>query len=145
MDPSVWKFKGLRPASFPPKKIREFAQLCSKNHFFSVHDLTPSELNNLLNELPFSAQTKISILINALIPILWWNSKRFQDEKLQEECLQLLKKIPAEQNSIIQSWKKMGATIKSSFETQGLLELKNELCNKKKCLFCKVGQGVLQT
>lgn len=143
MDASTWKFKGLRPASFPPKKIIEFAQLCSNPRFFSIHDLEAKELIHLVETLPFSSNTKKLLLINAFVPILWWQATRLDKPSHQKMCLELLKSIPAENNSTILSWKKLGINPKSSFETQGLLELKNELCNKKKCLTCKIGKHVL--
>ena len=144
MELSSWKFKGLRPPSFPNLKIGQFATLCSFKEFFSIHELNASQVLELLEKLKFSKDFRNNLLINAIIPIFWWNFERFQDAKMQEIALKLLSETKTENNQIISKWKNLGIKCKSSFDSQGLLELKNELCAKSKCLTCKIGFAILK-
>ena len=44
-----------------------------------------------------------------------------------------------ERNTVIDKFKSFGITANNAFETQSLLQLKNEYCNKSKCLSCAIG------
>jgi hypothetical protein len=37
-----------------------------------------------------------------------------------------------------------GIKLKSAFESQSLLQLKNEYCNKRRCLECAIGMELLK-
>ncbi|MFN5415780.1 MAG: DUF2851 family protein [Flavobacteriia bacterium] len=144
MDFHSWKFKGLRPQSFPNIKILQFAEICSKQELFNLNHFNETEILIHLNNLNFSENFRNNLLINAIIPIIWWNYSFFQDEKLRDLALNLLMKLPSEQNQIISKWKNLTVKCKSSYQSQGLLELKNELCAHKKCLNCKIGFAILK-
>ncbi|MES2588591.1 MAG: DUF2851 family protein [Bacteroidota bacterium] len=144
MDLSSWKFKGLRPPSFPNLKLTQFAELCSQKDFFKIHELNLNEILALQKKLHFSHNFRDNILINAIIPIMWFHFERSSDEKYKVLALELLSLTQVENNQIINKWKNLGIKCKSSFESQGLLELKNELCAKSKCLSCKIGLEILK-
>jgi hypothetical protein len=55
-----------------------------------------------------------------------------------------LELLPPEKNALLSEWKENGISAKSAAESQGLIELKNELCNKKLCLQCKIGMQLLK-
>ena len=144
MDFHSWRFKGLRPVSFPNRKLVEFAALCSRQDFFRIHELSFPELQTLFSSLEISENFRNHLLINVAVPLLWWNYTRFHNEKFRELALEILMHTAPEANGIVSRWKKMGLKCKSSFETQGLLELKNELCERKKCLQCKIAYEILK-
>ena len=144
MDFHSWRFKGLRPVSFPDRKVPLFARLCSRPDFFRLHELTYPELKSLFASLESSENFRRHLLINVAVSILWWNYKRFGKETIRETALKILRETAAESNQVVRQWKKLGVKCKSSFETQGLLELKNELCTKKKCLSCKIAYEILK-
>ena len=50
----------------------------------------------------------------------------------------------AEKNSILNKFSEFNITTKTAFQSQSLLELKNEYCNKNKCLNCAVGLQLLK-
>jgi hypothetical protein len=58
---------------------------------------------------------------------------------LEDKALTWLEEIKPENNSIIRMWKEEGITAKSAFTTQALLQLKNEYCNKLRCINCGIG------
>ncbi|MCE3296356.1 MAG: hypothetical protein K0R65_2070 [Crocinitomicaceae bacterium] len=144
MDFHSWRFKGLRPVSFPNRKLLEFAALCSRQDFFRIHELDYPELLRLFETLEVSESFRNHLLINVAAPVLWWNYARFDNIKSREKALEILLQTSPESNAVVKRWKKLGVKCKSSFETQGLLELKNELCERKKCLQCKIAYEILK-
>lgn len=85
-----------------------------------------------------------TIIINTIIPFLFIYGKEKEEEKFCDNALSFLEKLSPENNSIISKWKSIGVTAKSSYETQALLQLKNEYCSYKKCLSCSVGNALLK-
>ena len=150
MEKSSWKKKGLRPAGFPEIRIKQFSLLLNEtNSDFSFFDKTIPELKNffeLKDELGKAVLTKSFqhlLLMNAIVPLLFWYGDYKSDESYKDKAIDLVAELPAENNQIIQSWKKLGVKVKSAFDSQGLLELKNEICTYKKCLNCKIGVKIL--
>jgi hypothetical protein len=66
------------------------------------------------------------------------------DQSLKNKALQWLEDTKPEKNKIIQNWKKTEVRIESAFDTQALIEQKNEFCVKSLCLQCKIGQKLLK-
>ncbi|MEK6614766.1 MAG: DUF2851 family protein, partial [Bacteroidota bacterium] len=86
-----------------------------------------------------------TILINTIVPFLFVYGKEKGEEKFCDRALSFLEKLESENNSIIAKWKSIGINSKNSYETQALLQLKNEYCSKKKCLECSVGANLLNS
>ena len=83
------------------------------------------------------------LIINTILPIQFAYSQSLGEEN-SEDLIQLLVTISPEKNSIIDKFKSFGITSKNAFETQSLLQLKKEYCNKSKCLECAIGVELLQ-
>jgi len=83
------------------------------------------------------------VLINTIIPIQFAYAKSHGKE-ISESLIDLLTNIPAEKNTIIEKFTTFGLKSKNAFESQSLLQLKNEYCNHKKCLQCAVGLELLK-
>jgi hypothetical protein len=60
-----------------------------------------------------------------------------------EELLSLAERLPPEKNRIISNFERLGIRTGNMLESQGLLQLKNEYCTKKRCLRCRIGNEVL--
>ena len=155
MDHFSWKSKGLRPLGFPKIRIVQFASVIAQLQAdFSIFSKSPDELlyffqakNSVFqveNDVnPITKSFQHSLIINSIVPLLWWYGNQLSDTSLKEKALILLSKIPAEKNEIIQRWKNLEISCKSAEDSQGLLELKNEICANKRCLSCKIGNKVL--
>lgn len=78
------------------------------------------------------------VVINTIIPFQFAYAKS-QGKEITENLIQLLKEVSPESNTIIQKFNDFKISTKSSFETQALLQLKNEYCNKSRCLECAIG------
>lgn len=168
MNPVSWKFSGMRPYSFPTFRLAQLSALLfhwdmdfkqsikDKNvvqEFKIAFDKPVSkywEKHFRLNVLSEKHNSKISensfqlILINGIAPYLSYLQHIEHDFEYSDNALNLLENIPPEKNNITRSWKKIGVSPKNAAESQGLIELKNEFCNFKKCLSCKVGHEVLE-
>ncbi len=83
------------------------------------------------------------LIINTVIPIQFAYAKS-QGKEVSETIVALLKEIAPEKNVIIQKFENFGVTSKTAFETQTLLQLKNEYCNQGKCLQCAIGIQLLK-
>jgi hypothetical protein len=55
-----------------------------------------------------------------------------------------MEQLKPEKNSIIAGWEKINIENKNAFDSQALLELKNNYCDKKRCLECAVGYALLK-
>ncbi len=83
------------------------------------------------------------LIINTIIPIQFAYSKSIAKEN-PEKIIEFLTTIPSEKNSILDKFSSFGLKSKNAFEAQSLLQLKNEYCNKKKCLQCAIGLDLLK-
>jgi hypothetical protein len=83
------------------------------------------------------------IVINTIIPVLFAFAKS-QGKEISENLLELINKISPEKNVIIDKFSSFGIKSTNAFETQSLLQLKNEYCNKSKCLECAIGMELLK-
>ncbi len=83
------------------------------------------------------------IVINTIIPLQFAFAKS-KGKEISEDLIQLLNEVTPEKNAIIDKFNSFGIVSKSAFETQSLLQLKNEYCNKSKCLECSVGIELLK-
>ncbi len=83
------------------------------------------------------------IVINTIIPLQFAYAKS-QGKEISEDLISLLNEVAPEKNAIVDKFSFFGIKAKSAFETQSLLQLKNEYCNKSKCLECAVGMELLK-
>jgi len=164
----LWKFLRLRPSNFPTIRISQFSNLIYQSqHLFSkiieaecIEDIyqlfqisASSYFDNhyLFDEsITVKKQKEIGkasidlIIINTIIPILFLYAFEKDEKKYQDKALVYLEKIKPEFNSIIKKWISIGYTIDNAFQSQALLELKNNYCDHKKCLQCRIGNDLLR-
>jgi hypothetical protein len=161
LDISLWKFSKMRPVNFPQIRIAQFAKLVyQSSHLFSciLEIDTITELKKIFQCTPsvywdthynfgetspkkkknIGEQTINALLINTVIPFLFAYSIKRDNPNLQERAYRLLEEITPETNNIISKWKTLGVPIRSTYETQALLELKKQYCDNKRCLQCGI-------
>ena len=66
------------------------------------------------------------------------------DEELCERATRFLEALKAENNHIIRSWEDAGLPVGSAADSQALIQLRKEYCDKRKCLFCRFGYEYLR-
>ncbi|CAN5408029.1 DUF2851 family protein [soil metagenome] len=166
MDSSQWKFLRLRPSNFPTIRIEQFAQLIHKSiHLFSkiLETETIAELKTYFSvpvseywkshyvfdrpspvrEKTLGEDAAMNILINTVVPFVFAFGRHRNELNFQERAMKFLEELAPEKNAIIANWNQYGITSANAGRTQALLQLKNEYCDKKKCLFCSVGNKII--
>lgn len=163
-----WKFKGCRPGGFPTQRLAQFATFIHEMNWDSDSWYLPA--NKLLLMLQtrlmkpvheywithfdfgkekkapstMSLATANTIIINSIVPFLWWLSYRLSDDSYRTKAFEILALLPPEKNEKINTWKRMGIKPANGLESQGLIELVDEFCSKKGCLKCVIGNAVLK-
>ena len=160
-------FFRLRPSNFPTVRLSQFSMLYFQHKsLFSkiISSKTISELYTLFKvstavywqnhyvlgkesvfKEKFLSNSFIDLLIlNTIIPLKYAYAKSIGVDNI-EELLDLYKAIKPEVNSITTKFKKLKLKMNSSLDTQSLIELKNQYCNKNNCLQCEIGNKLLYT
>lgn len=169
LNVSLWKFMRMRPSNFPTIRIAQFITIFNenKNLFRAILEAEKiSDLKKLFEveanhywkshyrfDVPASKNTfkKLGeesihiLLINSVIPLLFNYGKKIGDEALSERAMLFLQGLPSEKNSITKKWNELGIGAQSAYDSQALIELKNNQCSNKKCLTCTIGSSILKT
>ena len=158
----------MRPANFPTVRLAQLAMLIVHSvHLFSkIKEIEEVEnVKKLLNvtandywhyhynfdELSaykiknVGVQMINNLIINTVIPILFAYGHYTKEHHFKDKALRWLTQLTAEKNSRINGFLALQITIKNAFDSQSLLQLKNEYCSKKRCLECAVGNKLLKT
>ena len=92
----------------------------------------------------FLGKTSIDLLIiNVVAPILYAHADQTDNDRMRDTAIALLHAIRPEQNSIITTFNNAGIPTRDAFDTQAIIELRREYCDKRKCLFCRLGHRLL--
>lgn len=166
MSSSQWKFLRLRPANFPTIRIAQLAALITnqKNIFSKIVDatsykdlmsmfsVTQSEYWQRHYRFDYPTEEKIAglgeasihnLLINSAIPLLVAYGKARDEQAFLDRAINFLQQIPAENNAIITRWKKHDIKAASAADSQGLIGIFNNYCERKRCLDCTIGFTIL--
>jgi hypothetical protein len=84
------------------------------------------------------------IIINAFLPVLFMYAEFISNISLGERVLDMFSELKGEDNSIIKKWKSLGFETKTSLDTQALIYLKKQYCDKKQCLSCVIGSAYMR-
>ena len=168
IEKHLWKFMRMRPQNFPSIRLAQFAALIVRsNHLFSkmIEIKDVNYLRKLFTDLDinpywethyrFGLESKPSskslgessidiLLLNTFVLFLFSYGKHNQQEYYINRSLKLLEKLPAEENNIVTNFDLVGIKVNTAFDSQALLELKNNYCSYKKCLQCGVGNKILR-
>ena len=159
------QFFRLRPNNFPTIRLSQLALLYHNypNLFSKIIEIQSiNEYYELLNvstspfwesHYTFEKESKKSIknltksfidllVINTLIPIQFLYLKSLGKNDFSE-VIEIIEAVKPEKNSIITKFNEMKVKSKSAFDTQALIQLKNEYCNKQNCLVCEIGKDLL--
>ncbi|WP_231460123.1 MULTISPECIES: DUF2851 family protein [unclassified Pedobacter] len=168
LEATIWKFMRMRPQNFPTIRLAQFAALIVKaNHLFSkimeIKDI--NELRSLFENLPVNdfwkkhyhfkktahgvntqiGKTSIdNILLNTVALFLFAYGKHTGTQFYISRAIKLLESLPTEQNAITDKFVSAGVKIENAFSSQGIIQLKKQYCDEKKCLSCGIGIKILK-
>ena len=167
MDYKLWRFLRLRPQNFPHIRISQLAYLYHQRRAslsqlletYSVKDakevlataVTPywethytfgsTSVRNDKTLSPFSLNL---LCINTVVPILFAYGRHRGEEKYCDRAFDFLEQLKPENNYIIRLWQQCGLVVENAGDSQALIQLKKEYCDKKECLRCRFGYEYLK-
>ena len=160
-------FLRMRPENFPCIRLSQLAAVCFQSTALFAWILECETISQLRKKLIVKANDywhnhyvfdKVSIfrkkilgrdmcdniIINSIIPLLYTYGKMIPDAAVLKKAVSWLSQMPAEQNELMKSWKRIGVTVKKAAGSQALTELKKQFCDQRKCLDCEIGKYLLQ-
>jgi len=164
----IWKFSKTRPSNFPTIRIAQFAclirnqsslyhflekqpQLVEIEDFFNVGTTTYWNQHFMFDTVSTFSFKHIGktathlIIINTIIPYLFFISQHQSNDFLADYALDLLAQLPPEINYKTKEFAALGIKTENALESQAQLYLYDHLCSKKECLKCHVGEFLLKT
>lgn len=163
-----WKFSKTRPVNFPTIRIAQLANLISKqqslyhlleqkpdlktiksffyiapNDYWKTHfkfDVEAEESSKPLGETALN-----SIIINTIVPYLFFMSKHNLHNDYIDYALDLLSQLPSEINTKTKEFTNLGVITQNALESQAQIQLFDSYCSKKVCLKCNVAEFLLKS
>jgi hypothetical protein len=167
IDASLVKSLRMRPHCFPHVKLAQLASLWF--HYdtlfsFIRDEESPEKITNLFKVAPseywqthyhfrqVSARKEkllgqnalCTLLINVVAPMLFAYGEKHDLSEYRERAFLFLEQIPPEKNVIVSAFCNAGIPTCHAGDSQALIQLKKEYCEKKKCLYCRIGFRLLK-
>lgn len=159
------QFFRLRPPNFPTIRLSQLASLYFKHHnllsvviatktlegFYDLFEVSVSEywqIHYNFSTISKPSKKKLTksfinlLLINTIVPIKFAYAKS-QGKEITEEILELMEQLPAEDNSIVLKFQELKKVSSSANQSQALIQLKINYCDKNKCLQCAIGSALI--
>ncbi len=167
MDNSLWRFLRLRPTNFPHVRLAQLAYLYHRQQSLFSRIIEADSLEQLRQIL--SARTSVYweehfqfdkaagkqvktlgygsqqlLVINTVIPFLYAYGLHKGEDSLCDRATRFLEELKAENNYVTRRWYAAGLPVETAADSQALLQLQKEYCDKKKCLYCRFGYEYLR-
>ena len=164
---TAWKFGRLRPQNFPHMRLSQLANLYHQRRA-DFSRLIESPDAQALRELfrvgatpywqdhyAFGEESRHSaktmqqasldlLLINTVSPLLFAYGREQMDEDLAERAFDILEQVHAERNYITRCWERAGIRVCTAADSQALIQLRTNYCDRKDCLRCRFGMEYLR-
>ena len=163
----LWKFLRLRPQNFPHIRISQLAflyysQKSSISKLTECH--TTDDIKSMLSthvtpywetHYTFGAESGRStknlspssldlLMINTAIPTMFAYGIYLGNQELKDRAFSLLQELKPENNYIVRMWQQCGLSVETAGDSQALIQLKKEYCDKRDCLRCRFGYEYLK-
>ena len=162
IDTSRFKNLRTRPVNFPHVKLAQLSALWFKYDTLFSHLLHAGTLNEIRQYLRISAsdywdthynfkspsaskpkiigEDAINILIiNTVVPMMFSYGQQHNLPEYCERATVILERLQPEQNSITRQFAGAGMKIATASDSQSVIQLKREYCEKRKCMYCRIG------
>ena len=160
-------FLRMRPACFPTIRLAQLAMLfhSTGNMFSAILQMeTIIKVKMMLNitandywhyHFRFGEATVYqpktlggeminNILMNTVATILFTYGKYHIEPAYQQKAVEWMSQLPAEKNSVMTKFRRIGVTSRNASDSQSLIELKSQYCDHKRCLDCAIANAVLK-
>lgn len=161
------KYFRLRPDNFPEIRLSQFAAVYHKQPSLFAEVMKARDIESI--RMLFSGGTSdfwkthytfkkdhsernktvstafINLLIiNTVVPLKFCYLRE-QGRDGDEVLFEMMKLLPEESNHVIKKFNHLrSGTSTNAFQSQALLQLKKDYCDKNKCLHCSLGLKILQ-
>ncbi len=161
-----WKMARMRPNNFPHRRIATLATLVCEGFRIGYKLLSCKTIEEARELFTFDlmgywsrrynfqsetsptcralSQNSIdTLIINVVIPVLYGYGHVYAQDDTVNTALEMLQKLPAENNSIIRLFRSAGVKCDDAFTSQAMIELRKNYCDSRKCLYCRIGHKLL--
>ena len=167
MDYKLWRFLRLRPQNFPHIRLSQLACLYYQQkvglsqlvecdtieqlkRLYSSHVTPYWETHYTFGSTSSKSEKHLAygslnlLMINTAIPMLFAYGRHRSEDALCDRAFDFLEQLKAENNHIIRMWQQVGLSVQTAGDSQALIQLKKEYCDKKDCLRCRIGYEYLK-
>lgn len=167
LQAELWKLLRIRPQAFPHTKIAQLAYLYQHQEalFSKIMEAKDVETAKALLQTSISAYWKNHylfgketfmteramsdnslnlLLINTVIPFLLAYGKHKGNNELCYRASEFLEQLKPENNYITRQWERFGIHADHAADSQALIQLRKEYCDKRDCLRCRIGYQYLK-
>ena len=167
VDAGAWRFLRMRPQNFPYVRLSQLALLYhSRRADLSrlAECTTADQMRSLLyteatpywtTHYTFGIVSRRSrkglspasldlLVINTAVPMLFAYGRHRGDEALCDRAFDIIGQLKAENNHVVRMWSECGVKADNAGDSQALLQLKREYCDRKDCLRCRIGYEYLR-
>ncbi|MBO4660362.1 MAG: DUF2851 family protein [Prevotella sp.] len=167
IDVNLWRFLRLRPQNFPYIRLSQLAVLYYNRHaslsavlecetvkqveeIMTTHVSPYWETHYSFGSVSDTKEKNLSkasirlLIINTVVPVLFAYGRYVGNEKLCDRAFDFLEELQAEDNHITRMWQECGMPIRTAGDSQALIQLKKEYCDRKDCLRCRIGWEYLK-
>lgn len=168
LESSIWKYLRVRPLSFPPVRIAQFAVLIHQSSALFSKIIEQKDLGALVKLFSLKASpywdeyydfdkpspnvpktlgsdSINTIIINTVIPFLFLYGREKGKDEISDRALKFLELLPLEKNTIIKQFAAHNIRAKNALESQALIQLYNNYCIPRKCLNCQLGNKIIKS
>lgn len=162
----AWKFTRMRPANFPHQRIALlaqliykgftlFSQICDASNETELRQVFQTRLQGYWDTHYNFGETSASrakvlgqnatdiLLINTVVPLLFAYSRQTGLQHFEERAFNVLENLKPEKNHIVSYFTDSGLTVQNALDSQALIQLHNEYCQRRQCLSCRIGHQLL--
>lgn len=167
LSPSRWKLLRLHPRNFPCLRISQLACLFCKEESLLSRVLEAESLDGIRSILDLKASTYWDthygfgnagdhsaktlgqrscdlIVINSIVPFLFAYGRHKSREELCRRALGFLTQLKPEDNRVTRLWARSGIEAESAADSQALVQLQQQYCDRRDCLRCRFGYEYLK-
>lgn len=137
-----WRFLRTRPGNFPSMRVLQIAELYHSGKAQMSKLLEAKSVEELQLCLAVKGMTAASrrlLIINTVVPLLFAYGRHISDEDTCQRACRLLEELPAENNYILRQWLACGLKVSTAADSQALIQLKRQYCDRIDCLRCRFG------
>lgn len=161
----IVNFYKLRPDNFPTIRLSQMAKLYHqephvfekliKNDLFETKKLLKNikvsnywQTHYVFDKSVPSRNHYLSdnfidlLLINVILPMKYLYFQHFGKD-LSEEIITFYSEIKKEKNTVVEKFESFGLSVNNALESQAVVHLKRNYCNKRQCLQCVIGKSLM--